>query len=70
MPWYRSAPVCLVAVLLLAAVIFLGAAGIHAAAVNAQYHQHIWMPVLLVCCAGILLLAILFRLIRRRWSDS
>ena len=69
-PWYRSAPVCLFAALVLAGLIVFGIIGIQVAIRQPGYRDFIWVPLLLVICSGYLFIVICLRLARRRWSGA
>lgn len=69
-PWYRSAPVCVLAALVLAALIVLGIIGIQVAVRQPMYRGFTWVPLLLVACSGYLFIVICLRLARRKWSGA
>lgn len=69
-PWYRSAPICLLAALVLAALIVLGIIGIQVAIRQSEYRDFMWVPLLLVLCSGYLFVVICLRLARRKSSGA
>ncbi|MCF8037073.1 MAG: hypothetical protein K9K62_09395 [Desulfobacteraceae bacterium] len=68
-PWYRSTPILLLAALVLAALIGLGAIGVQVAIRQPVYRDFMWVPLLLVFCSGYLFIAVCLRL-ARRWSSG
>jgi hypothetical protein len=64
-PWYDSEILCLVAIIILFAVMLLGIVGINVAKSTQQYHEYLWMPSLLAVLSGGVILSIVIRLVRR-----
>ena len=64
--WYRSMPIFLLAALVLAALIVLGAIGVQVAIRQPDYRDYMWLPLLLVLCSGYLFIAVCLRLARRK----
>ena len=64
-PWYDSEAVCIGVIVCMLIVFFFGIVGISVARENPEYHDHIWIAVLLVVMSGGVILSIVIRLIKR-----
>jgi len=64
-PWYDSAIICIVMIILMSLVFFFGLIGISAALEKKEYHEYLWVPVILVVMSIILILSNLVRLFKR-----
>ena len=64
-PWYDSESACFIVIFFMVLVFLFGFAGISAARENIAYHEHVWVPVLLVVMSGGVIISTTIRLIRR-----
>ena len=64
-PWYDSEMACLVVIAFMVVVVLFGFAGISVAQDNPLYHDHIWVPILLIIMSGSVIISITVRLARR-----
>jgi len=64
-PWYDYKSVCYVVIFFMALVFLFGFAGILASRENPAYHEHVWVPVLLVLMSGGVIISTTIRLIKR-----
>jgi hypothetical protein len=64
-PWYDSEAACYTVIFFMFLVFLFGFAGISASRENIAYHEHIWVPVLLVLMSGGVITSTAIRLIRR-----
>ena len=64
-PWYDSGPLCGIVLAVMVAVFLFALTGIDVIQARPEYHQHIWIPVLLVVMSGLVAVSISLRLIRR-----
>jgi hypothetical protein len=64
-PWYDSEIVCLVAIILLFPVLFLGMVGINVANNTDQFGSYLWMPLLLTILSAMVILSVTLRLLKR-----
>ncbi len=64
-PWYDSERVCLVVIAVMVVVVLFGFTGISVAQDNPLYHEHIWVPLLLIVMSGSVIISITIRLARR-----
>lgn len=64
-PWYDSETACLIAIVLLVVVLLFGLVGISAARENVEYHEHMWVAVLLAVLSGAVIVSTATRLIKR-----
>ena len=64
-PWYDTEKACFIVIVLMFFVFLFGIAGILEAAEKIEYHEHIWMPVLLVAMSGGVIASTSIRLIKR-----
>ena len=65
-PWYRSTALFLLAALVLATLIGLGAIGVQVAIRQPMYRDFMWVPLLLVFCSGYLFIVVCLRLACRK----
>jgi hypothetical protein len=64
-PWYDSETACLIAIVFLVVVFLFGLMGISVARENVEYHEHVWVAVLLAVLSGAVLVSTAIRLIKR-----
>lgn len=64
-PWYDSEAACIIVILCMLAVLLFGAVGISVAHESVEYHDNIWIAVLLVVMSGGVMLSTTIRLIKR-----
>jgi hypothetical protein len=69
-PWYQSKTTYVLVLSCLILIFFFGLAGIAIARENARYHGLVWVPVVLVCMSGTLIVTMTLRLIRRLTSKK
>jgi hypothetical protein len=64
-PWYDSLSACYIVIFFMVLVFLFGFAGISASRENLAYHEHVWVPVLLVLMSGGVIISTTIRLIKR-----
>jgi hypothetical protein len=64
-PWYDSESACFIVIFFMVLVFLFGFAGISATRENIAYHEHVWVPALLVLMSGGVIISTTIRLIRR-----
>jgi hypothetical protein len=64
-PWYDSLSACYIVIFFMVLVFLFGFAGILASRENLVYHEHVWVPVLLVLMSGSVIISTTIRLIKR-----
>ena len=64
-PWYDSETVCVIVVVFMLLVFFFALAGISVASDKAEYHQHIWLPILLILLSSAVIISTVIRLVKR-----
>ena len=64
-PWYDSEVACLIVIVFMFIVFLFGFGGISVARENTEYHEHIWVAVLLVIMSGVVIVSTTIRLIKR-----
>ena len=64
-PWYDSLSACYIVIFFMILVFLFGFAGISASRENLAYHEHVWVPVLLVLMSGGVITSTTIRLIKR-----
>jgi hypothetical protein len=64
-PWYDSLSACYIVIFFMILVFLFGFAGISASRENLAYHEHVWVPVLLVLMSGGVIISTTIRLIKR-----
>jgi hypothetical protein len=64
-PWYDSESACYIVIFFMVLVFLFGFAGISATRENPAYHEHVWVPVLLVLMSGGVIISTTIRLIKR-----
>ena len=64
-PWYDSETACLIVIFFMFLVFLFSCAGISVARANIEYHEHVWVPVLLVVMSGGVIIFTTIRLIKR-----
>ena len=64
-PWYDSETACYIVIFFMFLVFLFGFSGISAARENIAYHEHVWVPVLLVVMSGGVIVSTTIRLIKR-----
>ncbi|MFO7997364.1 MAG: hypothetical protein R6U86_00090 [Bacteroidales bacterium] len=65
LPWYDTNTACILALILMAAVMLFGVEGVRMSGKTEAYREHVWVPVLLIVLSGMVTASILIRLIRR-----
>jgi len=63
--WYDSDPACFVIIFFMFLVLLFGVAGISVARENLEYHEHIWVAILLVVMSGGVIVSTTIRLAKR-----
>jgi hypothetical protein len=64
-PWYDSDTACYVVIVFMVLVFLFGVGGILSAREALEYHEHIWVPVVLVVLSGGVMVSTILRLIKR-----
>jgi len=64
-PWYDSETACFIVIFFMFLIFLFGFAGIPVARENIEYHEHVWIPVLLVVMSGGIIISTTIRLIKR-----
>jgi len=64
-PWYDSEAACFIVIFFMFLIFLFGFAGISVARENIEYHEHVWIPVLLVVMSGGIIISTTIRLIKR-----
>jgi hypothetical protein len=64
-PWYDSRTACYMVIFFMVLVFLFGFAGISASREATEYHEHVWVPVLLVVMSGGVIISTTIRLIKR-----
>jgi hypothetical protein len=64
-PWYDSEAACYMVIFFMFLVFLFGVAGISASRENIEYHDHVWVPVLLMVMSGGVIISTTIRLIKR-----
>jgi len=64
-PWYESAAIYIVMIILMSFVLLFGSLGISAAFEKREYHEHIWVPITLVVMSIFIILLNAFRLFKK-----
>ena len=64
-PWYDSEAACYIVIFFMFIVFLFGAAGISASRENIAFHEHVWVPVLLMLMSGGVIISTIIRLIKR-----
>ncbi|TES94598.1 MAG: hypothetical protein E3J94_00380 [Desulfobacteraceae bacterium] len=64
-PWYDSETACLIVIFFMFLVFLFSCAGISVARANIEYHEYVWVPVLLVVMSGGVIIFTTIRLIKR-----
>ncbi len=67
-PWYDTEIACYFAVVFMAGVIAFSVAGIKEANSTPEFHQHIWIPIILLIMSVVVFISTLFRLVRRKYE--
>ena len=67
-PWYRSKTVCVLTIVFMLLVFLFGLAGLSVARGHEQYHEYIWVPLVLVVLSGGVIVINIIRLIRQNPS--
>ena len=65
LPWYDTKKVCFTVIVFMLLVLLFGIAGILEAVEKIEYHEHIWVPVLLIVMSAWVIASISIRLIKR-----
>jgi hypothetical protein len=66
--WYDSEAVCIGIIVFMIFVFFFGVIGISVARENVEYHEHVWIAVLLVVMSAAVIFSTTIRLIKRHAS--
>jgi hypothetical protein len=64
-PWYDSEAACFIVIFFMFLIFLFGFAGISVTRENTEYHEHVWIPVLLVAMSGGVIISTTIRLIKR-----
>jgi len=64
-PWYDSETACLIVIVFLVVVFLFGLVGISVVRENVEYHEHMWVAVLLAVLSGAVIVSTTVRLIKR-----
>jgi hypothetical protein len=64
-PWYDSEAACYIVIFIMFIVFLFGVAGISASRENIEFHEHVWLPVLLMVMSGGVIISTTIRLIKR-----
>ena len=64
-PWYDSEAACYIVIFFMFIVFLFGVAGISASRENIEFHEHVWVPVLLMVMSGGVIISTTTRLIKR-----
>ena len=64
-PWYDSEAACLIMIVFMFFVLLFAFAGVSVAHEYFEYHEHIWVPVLLMVMSCAVIVFTIIRLIRR-----
>jgi len=64
-PWYDTETACYIVIVLMLFVFLFGIAGILESVEKIEYHEHIWVPALLVAMSGSVIASTSIRLIKR-----
>jgi len=64
-PWYDSEAPCYIVIFFMFLVFLFGFAGISASRETIEYHEDVWVPVLLMVMSGGVLISTTIRLIKR-----
>ena len=64
-PWYDSETACYIVIFFMFMVFLFGVAGISASRENIEFHEHVWVPVLLMVMSGGVIISTTIRLIKR-----
>lgn len=65
LPWYDTNAACILALILMAAVMLFGVEGLRISGTIEAYRAHAWVPILLIVLGGLVTVSVLIRLIRR-----
>ena len=66
-PWYQSKMVYGIAITLMMLVLLFGLVGISVTRENERYHDHVWVPIVLVVLSTGVMVSAIIRLIRRHY---
>jgi uncharacterized membrane protein YbaN (DUF454 family) len=66
--WYDSEAVCISVIVFMIIVLFFGVIGISVARENVEYHEYVWIAVLLVVMSAAVIFSTTMRLIKRHAS--
>jgi hypothetical protein len=64
-PWYDSEAACCIVFFFMFFVFLFSFAGISASRETIEYHEHVWVPVLLMVMSGGVMISTTIRLIKR-----
>ena len=64
-PWYDSNTACIIVIAFMFFVFLFSVAGTFEAHEKLEYHEYIWMPVLIALMSGWVIVSITIRLIKR-----
>ena len=64
-PWYDSETACFIVIFFMFMVFLFGVAGISASRENLEFHEHVWLPVLIMVMSGAVIISTTIRLIKR-----
>lgn len=64
-PWYDSEAACLIMIVSMFIVLLFAFAGISVSRENFEYHERIWVPMLLLVMSGAVIVSTIIRLTKR-----
>ncbi len=67
-PWWDVDPVCYMVIALTAATGFVSIVGILVALESPDLHTHVWLPVVLFTLSAFVLVSVIFRVAKRKFS--
>lgn len=64
-PWYDAEALCIAVIIMMFFVFLFGIAGITVARQSPDYHEHIWVPIILIVLSVFVIISTTVRLIKR-----
>ena len=64
-PWHDSLFLCLITILFMVGIFFLGLSGVFVAMENPEYQRHAWVPAIFVISGVFVVISIIIRLVAR-----
>ncbi len=68
-PWYDSETVCIFMISFMFLVFLFSLAGMSVAYENPDYHEHIWVPVLLIVLSSCIIISASLRILRQYFYE-